>query len=314
MGDRTKIEWADATWNPTRGCSRVSEGCRHCYAERMAGRFSGPGLAYEGLAAMHGNEARWTGELRLVPEVLELPLRWARPRRIFVDSMSDLFHERMPAGWIDRVFSVMARAPQHQFLILTKRPQRMQSYVALAGSRAARRAEAFATWPLPNVWLGVSVESEATAFARIPVLLETRAALRFLSCEPLLGPIDLRPFLAHKDVTSLRITHGSFDADVLLSPLVEIGIGTADVIERPAIGWVITGGESGPHSRPMQLEWARALRDQCARAGVPFFFKQWGDWRPDGDRMVRVGKGSAGSRLDGVQHREIPSPERMPNA
>jgi protein gp37 len=222
--DRTKIEWSDATWNPVRGCSRVSEGCRFCYAEAVAARFSGPGMPYEGLARMSSRGPRWTGAVRTVPERLVDPLRWRRPRRVFVNSMSDLFHEALSDAQIDEVFAVMALASSHQFQVLTKRPARMRAYLSAldVAERVARaamlirprrredddrvldeistnvlwgarlgggfEARGFHRWPLPQVWVGVSVENQATADERIPLLLETPAAVRFLSVEPLLGP------------------------------------------------------------------------------------------------------------------------------
>ncbi len=169
------IVWTDETWNPLRGCSRVSEGCRNCYAESVARRFDGPGLPYEGLIASGG---QWNGQIKLVPEKLDEPLRWQRPRRIFVNSMSDLFHPNVPNEYIDRVFAVMALASQHTFQVLTKRPERMLEYLN-------RRTT------MPNVWLGVSIENQVTADERIPLLLQTPAAVRWVSAEPLLRPVDL---------------------------------------------------------------------------------------------------------------------------
>ena len=263
MADNTRIEWTDATWNPLRGCSRVSEGCRHCYAEQVAARFSGPGLKFEGIAHRIGGEARWTGKVVLVEEKLTEPLRWRRPRRIFVNSMSDLFHEELPDDAIDRVFAIMARAPHHTFQILTKRAVRLRAYMSAPG-RAV----------LPHVWLGVSVEDQAAAEERIPELLAVPAALRFLSCEPLLGPLRLESYLG-----------------------------------RRGIGWVISGGESGPRARPPDPAWFRSLRDQCRAARVPFFFKQWGAWTPaPGGAMRRVGKHAAGHLLEGKEHFEMPAP------
>ena len=250
MADRTGIQWTDATWNPLRGCSRISEGCRNCYAETVASRFSGPGQPYEGLA----KDGRWTREVRFVPHMLDQPLRWTRPRRIFVNSMSDLFHENVPDEWIARVFDVMARAPQHTFQVLTKRPDRMRRVLpSFAPSHTARDRSG---WPLPNVWLGVSAENQATADGRIPLLLETPAAVRFVSAEPLLGPIDLNERELLCRTWRRGLTIGRY------------------------LDWVIIGGESGPGARPMHPGWARALRDQCVHVGVPFFFKQWGEWKP----------------------------------
>jgi protein gp37 len=338
MGDRTGIEWCDATWNPIRGCTRVSEGCRHCYAETVAARFSGPGQPYEGLAryvsrpqrgypgaelAPDKREARWTGKVAWVERVLDQPLRWRRPRRVFVNSMSDLFHESIPDEWVDRVFAVMALATHHTFIVLTKRPQRMRDYVSdpatlgkVAGAMTARGFGHIAAalrphWPFRHLWLGVSAEDQATADERIPLLLDTRAAVRVLSAEPLLGPIDLirlpRAGNMHDWLTGERETALTKDS-------------------TPRLGWVIAGGESGPGARPMHPDWPRQLRDQCQVAGVPFFFKQWGEWKPGPggildkriDRpdfkvidpetsVARVGKRAAGSLLDGTEHKAFPA-------
>lgn len=277
MGAKSKIEWTDATWNPIRGCSRVSEGCRNCYAERVAARFSGPGKPYEGLAVMKSDGPHWTGQIRFVTEHLGDPIRWRNPRRIFVNSMSDLFHEAVPDDDIDQIFAVMALAPQHIFQVLTKRPERMLAYLSEPGRRSevacAMARESFdewtlntrtgelptlATWdkhagemriksehwPLPNVWLGVSAEDQTTATERIRPLLQTPATVRWVSFEPLLGHIDFHP----------------------------------SWVKVPRIDWVVAGGESGPGARPMHPEWARYLRDQCRAALVPFFFKQWGEY------------------------------------
>ncbi|MCR4338625.1 MAG: phage Gp37/Gp68 family protein [Gemmatimonadaceae bacterium] len=286
MSGKTKIQWCDKTWNPIRGCSRVSEGCRNCYAEKVAARFSGPGQPYEGLATR--GPARWTGKVQLVEKHLADPLRWRDPSRIFVNSMSDLFHEALPDEAIDRVFAVMALAPRHTFQVLTKRPERMREYiVALDPERLAQAAErdwgdeggvyvsnwingwsrprglpedgnpldgSRRRWPLPNVWLGVSVEDQATADARIPLLLRTPAAVRFVSYEPALGPVTFMPWWMKAppgppDPPTNRARH---------------------------LDWVIVGGESGPGARPFDVAWARSVIAQCKAAGVPVFVKQLG--------------------------------------
>lgn len=295
MGDKTKIEWTDATWNPVRGCSRVSEGCRNCYAEGVANRFKGEGMPYEGLIAKGG---QWNGQIKLVPENLDQPLRWNRPRRIFVNSMSDLFHENVPDDFIDQVFAVMALADRHTFQVLTKRPQRMMEYLKKFDSQDAL----FRDKGLPNVWLGVSVEDQATADERIPLLLQTPAAVRWISAEPLLDHLDLcsiSPANQPKWIDAVNGWH----------------------FGRPCnkLDWVVVGGESGKNARPMQREWARSLRDQCQAAGVPFLFKQWGEWAPnwlcrDDDNseipgtmwMDRMGKKIAGRKLDGCLHDGYP--------
>ncbi len=259
----TSIEWTDETWNPIRGCRRVSEGCRNCYAERVASRFNGPGMPYENLA----RDGRWSGEVRFVQEHLEDPLRWTRPRRVFVNSMSDLFYESLSDRDIDRIFAVMALATRHTFQVLTKRPERMLRYMRpgsirrgmvtqaafetqrdRGGERDARRWKS-PEWPLPNAWLGVSVENQSTADERIPLLLQAPAAVRFLSIEPLLGPVNLFPNCSPAYAPHLR---------------------------SDRIGWVIVGGESGPNARPCDAAWIRGIVEQCREAGVPCFVKQLG--------------------------------------
>jgi protein gp37 len=317
VADKTGIEWTDATWNPVRGCSRISEGCRHCYAETMAARFSGPGQPYEGLAkrgTSTGWHAKWTGEVRMVPEHLADPLRWRKPRRIFVNSMSDLFHEALTNEQIAAVFGVMAAAPRHTFQVLTKRAERMRDWFRwVAGERLPLRTIQYSprlvcavaakdhgvdvgsvaeprSWPLPNVWLGVSVENQLAADTRIKHLLATPAAIRFLSCEPLLGPIQLGCEVA-----------GEFE-------FFEHGLGAGRL---GWVDWVIAGCESGRGARPAQVDWYRSLRDQCAAAGVPFFLKQ--AVRTD-DEAVGFGAGSerkAGGvvglpLLDGNYHAAFP--------
>lgn len=282
MADATPIEWTDSTWNPITGCTRVSEGCRNCYAEVMAARFSGPGQWGEGLARIvrdpNGKaiDHRWTGKLRFNDRALDLPLRWRKPRRIFVNSTSDLFHEYVPDEWIDRVFAVMALAPRHTFQMLTKRPERAQAYlinhphnhiqirrqIAGRAPHALRsQGDAGRMVPLPNVWLGTSIEDQATADARIPHLLATPAAVRFVSAEPLLGPVDLTRW------SGIEGDGGT------------MGFG---------LDLVIVGGESGPGARPMHPDWARSLRDQCQAAGVAFFFKQWGEWTPGENVLSQI--------------------------
>lgn len=308
MSDNTKIEWCDATWNPLYGCTRVSEGCRHCYAEGLAARFHKPGQWGEGLT----RDGRWTGKVTLAEAKLTQPLRWRKPRRIFVNSLSDLFHPAVPDEWIDRVFAVMALCPQHTFIVLTKRPARMRDYFAARreGDPWAEAADEIADlmgWeshavvleprdiPLPNVHLGVSVENQQAADERIPDLLATPAAVRIVSAEPLLGPVDLT-YINPTDRYELDALIG-FDADQ----------GTA----CDSIDGVIVGGESGPHARPMHPDWARSLRDQCAAAGVPFFFKQWGEWAP---RAWKSDGATHAIRIDGHVHAFDHSPDSCERA
>lgn len=276
MAETSKIEWTDATWNPIRGCTRVSEGCRNCYAESIAARFSGPGKPFEGLAQFvttpSGREARWTGKVSFIDDQLLAPLQWKKPKRIFVNSMSDLFHEGVERYHLDQIYHVMAAAHWHTFQVLTKRPERLHEYLRdpQLQARLSRwnltTPGSFSVWPLPNIWHGVSVEDQSTADDRIPWLLDTPSAVRFLSCEPLLGPIDLTKI----DCVAIDPASAGIHLNALTG---------GRKSETPwHITWVIVGGESGPDARPMHPSWVQSLRDQCQSAGVPFFFKQWGEW------------------------------------
>lgn len=330
MADHSTIEWTDATWNPITGCSILSPGCTHCYAMKLAGTRLRNHPSRAGLTTKTKAGPVWNGKVRFNEEWLTQPLVWRKPKMVFVCAHGDLFHEDVPDEWIDRVFAVMALAPQHSFQVLTKRPERMRRYIsecsrllgrqseiraaisAVAGGRDApgvtdawlRVSGGPSEWkPLVNVWLGVSAEDQPRYDQRAGYLRATPAAVRFFSMEPLLGPI-IAPWLADL---------------------------------------VILGGENG--SRPMHPDWARSLRDQCEDAGVPFFFKQWGswevaldrerddpDWRADysrefadggkhkwlnlaggcgfhGERfhvMRNVGKKAAGRLLDGVEYNGMP--------
>ncbi|TXC73930.1 phage Gp37/Gp68 family protein [Sphingorhabdus soli] len=358
MSDGTKIEWTDATWNVVNGCSVTSPGCTNCYAMKLAGTRLKNHPSRAGLTQDTKAGPVWTGEVRFNDKVLSDPLRWKRPRMIFVCAHGDLFHENVPDEWIDRVFAVMALCPQHVFQLLTKRPERMCEY--LSRRKAGKPVQAplgdgtlgyhpFNCEVLPpsNVWLGTSVEDQARADERIPHLLATPAAVRWLSCEPLLGPVDLSGLMFRDVECPNWEMEGS-------QPPVDPETGQQEccsscdwtgIVGEPAIDWIVAGGESGPGARPMHPDWARALRDQCAAADVPFFFKQWGDWElsldrerddPDwradysndyvdrgksrwlnieggrgfhGDRFVvmrRVGKKAAGRLLDGRTHDAMP--------
>ncbi len=262
MGDNSKIEWTDATWNPVRGCSRVSEGCRNCYAERFAHRFSGKGQPYEGLTVLGNDGPRWSGKLMMVEEHLEDPLRWKRPRSIFVNSMSDLFHEDLDHHYIHKVFNVMQEAQHHRFQILTKRPERMYQFVEWWCMQHAESAETFKK-VFHHVWFGVSCENQATADDRIHWLLATPAAVRWVSLEPLLGSIDLEAIYGgtryFPKINALESREAGLPAK---------------------LDWVVVGGESGPGARPMNPSWVRSIRDACTEFEVPFFFKQWGEYMP----------------------------------
>lgn len=310
MSRATGIEWTDATWNPIRGCSRVSEGCRHCYAETVANRFCGPGKPYEGLVQLGADgkgNGKWNGQIRFIEKRLLDPLRWALPQKIFVNSMSDLFHENVTDEMLDRIFAVMALCPQHTFQVLTKRPERMLKYLSRPSAVAVHWISIAASlylpiglegkmqpivWTPPNVWLGVSVEDQKTADERIPLLLQTPAAVRFISAEPLLGPVNLG------FADGLPVFRSAKGARMVGMPA---GNDLGEVPEgwykhhgniHPWLDWVIVGGESGPGARPMHPDWARSLRDQCQAAGVPFFFKQWGEWK-SGDQELAPEHGIA---------------------
>lgn len=280
MGDKSNIHWTDASWNPVTGCSRVSEGCRHCYAETLSLRY---GWTKKPWTAPNAPE-----NVVLHPERLELPLRWKRPRRIFVNSMSDLFHEQVDEKFVAKVFAIMDLARQHTYQVLTKRPERaaqlladenFQLHVGWFQSQAVREyglaePEKVGPWPLRNVWLGTSVERQREADERIPHLLRAPAAVRFLYCEPLLGPIDLSGWL--DNISNLPPMPG---AEWVHPPVTPTGwYRFADW--EPELHWVIVGGESGPGYRAMEVDWARSLRDQCLEAGVAFFFKQGSGARP----------------------------------
>jgi protein gp37 len=239
MSEHSSIEWTDATWNPLRGCTQISPGCAHCYAETFAERFRG--------VAGHPYEQGF--DLRLVPGKLAEPLRWKKPSMVFVNSMSDLFHEGVPDAYVEAVARVMVRAGWHTYQVLTKRSERMRDMLGSSLGFAARAA---------HIWWGVSVENRKHGLPRVEHLRSAPAGLRMLSVEPLL-----------EDLGDLDLT---------------------------GIGWVILGGESGPGARPLDPAWARSVRDRCAAAGVPFFFKQWGGVR----------KGRTGRSLDGRTHDHVP--------
>lgn len=325
--NKTKIDWCDMVWNPVTGCTKISEGCNNCYAERMAKRLQlmAPKKYSQGFAVKCHHES------------LTEPMKIKKPQRIFVCSMSDLFHEDVPADFIMKVLCVADRSPQHTFIILTKRP--------------ARALELFHNWGLvpddflgippsgeqfpKNVWFGISAENQARADERIPILLQIPTAVRFVSIEPMLEPVDLQNIKQYNSIGQHIASYQVLEA-----------ITNAQDSNRPAIDWVICGGETGPNARPMHPDWVRSLRDQCKAASVPFFFKQWGEWRPPMTRerfntawgrhpvsgcpisflidtnaslscfhaggeenavpILRVGKKKAGHLLDGFEHRAFP--------
>lgn len=320
MSDGTKIEWTDATLNVVDGCSIVSPGCTNCYAMRSGGR-NLPNHPATGLTEPTKGGHVWTGKVRFNEKALLQPLRWRRPRKIFWNAHGDLFHEAVPDAWIDRCFAVMALTPHHVHQVLTKRPERMRVYltkrrsekplsVPLGDGTMTGHPFSSELLPPPNVWLGVSVEDQKRADERIPVLLDTPAAVRWLSCEPLLGDIDLQHIEPRQDD----------NLDALTGQWLQMNGNQPYQVHCEKIDWVVAGGESGPGARPMHPDWARSLRDQCEEAGVPFLFKQWGAWLPAGQTAAETGlwnpscgspllttKKNAGRLLDGVQHNGYPT-------
>jgi protein gp37 len=345
MATTSKIEWTDATWNVVTGCEKVSPGCDNCYAETFAERWRGiPGHHFE------------TGfDVTLRPERLALPLKWRKKKRVFVNSMSDLFHKDIPDEYIARTFAVMALTPQHTYQILSKRHGRMRSLLndlctcgnghvpgvhfrsamAWAVSKAnpdripgvpddAEQRVYNAPWPLKNVWLGVSVEDQKRADLRIPALVATPAAVRFLSCEPLLGPVWISDYVWQ----SCPCCEGEGNHDEVCAPCADNRCESGHIRK---LDWVIVGGESGRGARPMAPQWATSLRDQCKQDHVPFFFKQFGEYAPTGYLVIgatskgtllagdpvddmghrvelaRVGKKNAGRVLDGRTHDAFPA-------
>jgi protein gp37 len=336
----SKIEWTGLTWNPIAGCTIVSPGCTNCYAMRQAARIERmlPSLDhYKGLTKTSKAGPVWTGKVALAPDKTLLePLRRRKPTTYFVNSMSDLFHEDVPDAWIDKIFAVMALCPDHTFQVLTKRSTRVREY--FVGKHRYRDVHPLEDryiaideamneiapehWckrelqdyyeeglPLPHVWLGVSAERQQEADERIPDLLATPAAVRFVSLEPLLAPINLP-----------RI---GLNSGCHLDALIGATVARGSVVEDwPGLDWVIVGGESGRDARPMHPNWARAIRNQCTAAGVAFFFKQWGEYVsgsevegpgehysfPDGATVRRTGKKLAGRTLDGREWNEMPTP------
>lgn len=265
MSGKSSIEWTEHTWNPITGCSKISPGCENCYAEKLSHRF---GWTEKPWTAAYAAE-----NVKLYPDRLDIPLKWKKPRMIFVNSMSDLFHEHVSHDFLRKVWEVMVGSPHHIFQVLTKRPERMQEWVSKHGVQIAGGR------PAKNVWLGVTVEDQRRADERIPFLLQTPAAVRFLSCEPLLEPVNLERHLnGGKTSEEWRAR--------ALSGVDPYGFRPP----YPRIHWVIAGGESGPNARPIHPDWVRDIRDQCQKAGVPFFFKQWGEWfvPEDGAEACRV--------------------------
>ena len=351
MGDKSKIEWTDASWNPVTGCDKVSPGCAHCYAEGVADRFWAkqyPEVPISTPADLDETNTfhrpRKFTDVMCHEDRLDQPLRWKRPRRIFVNSMSDLFHEDVPDAFIDKVFAVMALAPQHTFQVLTKRADRMFEYMSsghclwngfhrLVGPTISTHDQVeswcaangisrnerdrrigiitdgggftYEVWPLHNVWLGVSVENQRFADERIPLLLQTPAAVRFISAEPLLGAVDLAKFIG----TNIPGPHDCPDwGDIPDTHCIRCGVLWEEEHEcppgfGPTLNWAIVGGESGRGARPFHIDWARTIVQQCQAAGVPCFVKQLGaDPRWNGDWWL----------LDTIKDSKGGTPEEWP--
>ncbi|MEJ7804609.1 MAG: phage Gp37/Gp68 family protein [Telluria sp.] len=368
MAAETHIEWTrgddgsnGATWNPITGCSVISAGCRRCYAMTLAGTRLAHTPSRAGLTQQTSAGPVWTGQVRFNAQWLGQPLQWKRPRRIFVCAHGDLFHENVPDAWIDRIFAVMALAPQHTFMVLTKRSERMRRYFAevsfdriIASCRGDEGISLVPRhtmqaiehhfgmhpesslrfrriiWPLPNVWVGVSAEHQEAADARIPDLLQVPVAVRWVSAEPLLGPISFRwaPY-AHEAASE---TYRQY---------LERQGGANEYEALRMLDWIVVGGESGDGARPMNPAWALSLKDQCKAANVPFFFKQWGahcggtgqasmfvhlcngespagdrhtvEW-PDGYISQPMGKKRAGRLLFGQTYDQMPHIKEAPHA
>lgn len=351
---KSKIEWTEQVWNPLAGCSKVSAGCEHCYAigeawkkmhhpnPKISGKYAGT------VKKTEQGKLNWTGKINFSESALLLPLKVKKPTRWFINSMSDLFHENADPAWRDSVLTVMSLTPHHIYQSLTKRASVMHSVMnnTTLKNRVYARRDVNAVrmgiknlnefeWPLPNLWLGVSVEDDKQK-DRIDLLLRTPAAVRFLSCEPLLGPIILN----RTPVADYGGFRNSLTGKIVLGPEDKF----VGLDELPKIDWVIAGGESGPDARPMHPDWARSLRDQCMAAGVPFFFKQWGEWIPgsqtsradgtfciinkegqklnatqimtenhDQTLIVKNGKKKNGNLLDGVKYLEFPEVKEVEN-
>lgn len=321
MADGTGIQWSNATWNIVTGCSVYSEGCKNCYAMKLAGGRLRNHPSREGLTTPTKNGPVWNGKVRFNEDWLDQPLRWKKPRKIFVCAHGDLFHESVPDDWIDRVFAVMALAPQHSFQVLTKRSERMRQYfspaMATFSSTPAQRIQGYALdylkngcfrpngygphfpgeiqlyrrnlqpLPLANVWLGVSVENQATADERIGDLMRTRASIRWVSYEPAVHPVDFSKWVRPITVTNCHGTGDHPELRLLLYAAAR-DVRHERHPDNPGLDWIVTGGESGPRARPTHPDDYRQVRDLCAAGMIPYFHKQWGRWL--------VGKETAANR------------------
>ena len=323
---KTKIEWADAVWNPVTGCTKISEGCDNCYAAKMVNR----------LQKIPATQKKYQNGFKVTCHENELakPLSWEKDRKIFVCSMGDLFHDDVPFEFIAQIYGIMSMCPQHTFMVLTKRPDRALKFyqwceekeqelykcpadqniyleylpLEIIGPYTEQFGDSFPEEiPLDNIWLGVTAENQARADERIPILLQIPAAVRFVSVEPMLSPVDFDKIPPQNlgEWAGFNIKSGAC-------------FGGAYENEK-GLHWVICGGESGPNARPIHPDWVRSLKDQCRAAKVPFFFKQWGEWFPDNKRyfharsmifgdsaVFKIGKKAAGRELDGKEYLEFP--------
>lgn len=314
MGDKSKISWCNATWNPIVGCTIVSPACTNCYAMQWANQMldgNPKSPHYDGTTKKVNGNAVWTGKINIAPDsILNKPLDWRKPRIIFVNSMSDLFHVDVPDKWIDMIIEVIKQCPQHRFLVLTKRPQRMRDYMVNYYMKHTEVPH--------NLWLGVTAENQETANERVPLLLETPAFIRFVSAEPLLGPIDFSKVYEGKE--------NSY---------------SSKAEPYPKLDWVIVGGESGKNARPTHPDWIMDILHECNQFNTPFFFKQWGEFCPcyvsiggftphdapdfkdlvrrwengeilgEGIKLLRRGKKRTGNMLDGKIYENVPSDEYL---
>ncbi|HAN19652.1 MAG: hypothetical protein A2X13_14570 [Bacteroidetes bacterium GWC2_33_15] len=309
----TKIEWTNETWNPIIGCSKISEGCKNCYAEKMANRLAYMAIKQSNSDFLNINgigaytlvtlDGKWNGKTKLVPSAFKKPLEWKKPRMIFICSMGDLFHEYVPFEWIDAVFAITQKCMHHTFQVLTKRPERMLEYFKSRGI----------TNPYLNVWLGVTTENKEEANKRIPVLLNIPAAIRFVSVEPMLSNIQLS---GYTDEGYENLLTGDVFCEGMNEPT-----------KRNKIDWVICGGESGTNARPMHPDWVESLQNQCKETNTPFFFKSWGEWAhihvllcnakgikgkkwynidPE-TALCKIGKSKTGNLIDGKEYKQFPT-------
>ena len=278
----TKIEWADAVWNPVTGCTPISEACDHCYAKRMATR----------LAGRYGYDSKKPFSITEHPDKFKDPCKTRKPTRFFVCSMGDLFHESISFNKIASIiwYATREESKKHTFLLLTKRPERMRDFFAEYYKLCP---DLCGEIPIENFWLGVTAENQARAAERIPILLQIPAAIRFVSIEPMLGPVDFG---------RVKFPHGE-NENVLRGDVSDVAKRNG-IDKLNCVDWAICGGETGPGARPMHPDWVRSLRNQCVAAGVPFFFKGWGDLDPVFHQ--RIGKKAAGRLIDGREWNELP--------